>query len=671
MSKQRVPVPEGPPTELAVAAAASASARPTPALSTLAVSLALIAANALAYVFTVLAARTLTPDRYGELAALLGVVLIAVVPANGLQTAGALALAGSRPGMTPRQLHAAGLIMAGAAAALAAAAAPLVALLLHLPDPATALWLAALLVPHTVLGADQGILQGTQRFARLAVITVIFTVANTAGALAGLLAVGTPGGALAGMTAGATVGAVAGWVGCGAPRPARGSRALVGTALLAGTTLLGFVLLSGLDLILVRYWLPAAAAGDYAVGAILTKVVFWLPQGIGMVVLPRLADPADRHRAVPVAVGLVGGLGAALTLGTAAVGAQALPLIGGSAYGSTIGGAAWLFAALGTLLAVTQLLLYSGIAAADRVCGASVWLAVGVEVAVVATLDAGGQASATTIVVTATGVACLLVAVGALRHTRHAGSWGPGVLGSGATRRYHPTTSLRRGRASRLVPAVMAAFVLAGCSSPAEPELPAADELLSRSADAMRSVQSAAIDLTVDPTVTTVPLRTATGTVTADGQAEGSAVIALQDGPPLEYQLIVTDGVLYLKGPTGGFSELPLASAGEIYDPTAILNPDSGAAALLSGAEDGVTQAREEVEGLDSYRVSATFPAPRVATLVPGVAAAVPGVVWLDVTTSRLVRAEMQLPDTEAGKGGPVTVLISDYDAPVTITAPA
>src|SRR5262245_15167711 len=150
------------------------SAPPTPrtgAVSALAVSVALIGANALAYGFTVLAARTLAPAGYGELAALLGVLLVAVVPANGLQTAGALALAGSRPGAGPRELHAAGLVTAAAVAGLALLATPLVGALLHLPDPRTALWLAVLLVPHLLVGAHLGVLQGTGRFARLAAVT--------------------------------------------------------------------------------------------------------------------------------------------------------------------------------------------------------------------------------------------------------------------------------------------------------------------------------------------------------------------------------------------------------------------------------------------------------------------------------------------------------------------
>lgn len=238
--------------------------------------------------------------------------------------------------------------------------------------------------------------------------------------------------------------------------------------------------------------------------------------------------------------------------------------------------------------------------------------------------------------------------------------------------RYAPAMSQRRGRLFTLLLAAMAALTPAvvGCSSSQAADLPNAIELLSKGADSMRTVTSAALDISVDPQVTAVPIRSANGHITSDGKAQGTAVLALA-GAPLEYQLVVLDGVLYLKGPTGGFSQLPLASAASIYDPTAILDPERGTAALLAGADKGVTQARETVEGVDCFKVAATFPADRVATLVPGVAAPVPGVVWLDAATSRLVKAELQLPDGPRGKGGPVTVLMSEFNAPVSITAPA
>src|SRR3954470_21232605 len=71
--------------------------RPTRAVGSAAmVSVAFLAANGLAYVFTVLAARALVPAAYGELAALMSVLLVCTVPATGVQTAAALFLGGSR-----------------------------------------------------------------------------------------------------------------------------------------------------------------------------------------------------------------------------------------------------------------------------------------------------------------------------------------------------------------------------------------------------------------------------------------------------------------------------------------------------------------------------------------------------------------------------------------------
>src|SRR5688572_30158091 len=72
------------------------------------VSVAFLGANALAYTFTVLAARALAPAAFGELAALLGVLLVGLVPATGLQTAAALYLGGSAasPDRILARLHA-------------------------------------------------------------------------------------------------------------------------------------------------------------------------------------------------------------------------------------------------------------------------------------------------------------------------------------------------------------------------------------------------------------------------------------------------------------------------------------------------------------------------------------------------------------------------------------
>jgi len=381
-------------------------------------SVAFLGANALSYVFTVLAARALAPAAFGELAALLSVLFVGTVPATGLQTAAALYLGRSDANRTDAvlaRLHGAtvvtGLVVVAGGVV---AAAPLTALL-HLPHAGAVAWLVALLLPSTLTLGYQGMLQGSGRYGRLAGVNAFLGFAKFAGGTAGLVIGGTPTAALAGMTVATAAAALAGWTGCGRPGLSRGVRAPLTAALRASGALLGFVLLLNLDVLLARHHLAAAHAGEYAVGSIITKVAFWLPQGVGVVLLPRLADEAHRRQYLPAALGLVGAVGALLTLGTAALGSSALPLIGGSAYGDTLGAATWLFAALGTLLALAQLLLYSGIAAADRLAVGAVWAAAGAEVVVVEALSATGRLAVVPLAVTAVATALALVAVGLLR----------------------------------------------------------------------------------------------------------------------------------------------------------------------------------------------------------------------------------------------------------------
>jgi hypothetical protein len=193
----------------------------------------------------------------------------------------------------------------------------------------------------------------------------------------------------------------------------------------AAGALLGFVVLLNLDLLLARHYFPGRVAGEYAVATLFAKVAFWLPQGVGVVLLPQLADPGRRRRALPSALGLIAAVGGLLTLGTAALGARALPLVGGSAYGASLGSAGWLFAVLGTLLALAQLLVYSGIAAADRVALALVWAAAAGECLIVAGLAAAGWLSVVPLAITAVGMTACTVVVGLIRALPGRGAAGP------------------------------------------------------------------------------------------------------------------------------------------------------------------------------------------------------------------------------------------------------
>lgn len=381
------------------------------------VSLALLGVNGLAYVMTVVAARILAPEAFGELAALLGVMFIGVVPATGLQTVAALTLGANPPdrAAVTARLHTAIWVGAGAVGVLGLLAVAPVVSLLHLAGPSTVLWLVAALVPHSLVSGYDGLLQGNRRYRRLALVNTAFGITKSGGGIAGLIIGGTPEAALIGMTAGCICSAFVGWWLSGRPGFSRGLRPHVLAATKASGALLGLVLMVNLDLLLARHHLPAELAGEYAVASIFAKIAFLLPQGVTVVLLPRLANAGGRRRLLPVAAALVALVGAVITAGTAVLGARALPLVGGAEYGDALGGAAWIFAVLGTLFALAQLLLYSGIAASDRVAAVAVWCAValeGVGVEVAASLDG---LTVLTVAGIAVGASVLLVGMGLIR----------------------------------------------------------------------------------------------------------------------------------------------------------------------------------------------------------------------------------------------------------------
>lgn len=212
-----------------------------------------------------------------------------------------------------------------------------------------------------------------------------------------------------------------------------------------------------------------------------------------------------------------------------------------------------------------------------------------------------------------------------------------------------------------------------GASKPVQPPLPAAADLLNRSAAAMAGIHSATVDLQVDPALAALPIRSAHGQLTATGDATGTAAVS-QGGNTVDFQFVITQGSLYLKGPTGGYQQLPLALAASIYDPTALLSPDRGIPVLLRTATNGVTEAQEDVNGVPAYRVRASLNPNLVGSVVPGLTGTTTGTVWVAKDGSRLVKAQLNVPTTPGQQNAPtapVTVTLTGFDAPVTIAPPS
>ena len=192
----------------------------------------------------------------------------------------------------------------------------------------------------------------------------------------------------------------------GTGRSAAGWWREVGTAT---TGLLGLFLLANVDVLLARHYLDRAAAGRYALGAVVAKIAFWAPQFVVTVIFPRLVGAADPRRLLGGSALLITGFGVLLAGGLVLADALGLivPVLGAGYAG--LGPLLPLFAALGTGLALVQLLLFEGIATRDRLMGRAVAVALVAEVALVAGPLHGSVAQ---VAGTALAVALALAAVG-------------------------------------------------------------------------------------------------------------------------------------------------------------------------------------------------------------------------------------------------------------------
>ena len=399
--------------------------------------MALAAGNGLGYLFNLVASRRLGPEGYGALAALLGVILVGNVLALALQAVVARrTVVGREPGGTSRASDWT-VRLTVRCAVIASAAGLAVALplthLLHLASPLPAILLGVSLGPLTLVGGQLGVLQGAERFHALAALYFIANFGKVGGGVGGVLVADSVTGAMVGTTVGVALSAVVGAVLVQRVQPHRGTRGGLPPGLARETARATYSMgalfaLANLDVVLARHFLSPRQAGLYAVGAVLAKGAFWATSFVPVMAMPGLADPSRRRRTAGLALGTVVAVGAVLTVLAAAFGEVAVRLVGGSAYVS-LGDRAWLFAAVGSLLALVQLLIYSRLAGDDRRVALPTWMVVVGEVAVVSLFRHDSITAIVTTVLAAAGVA---IALGALAEAHEHGilrsrDVGPGV----------------------------------------------------------------------------------------------------------------------------------------------------------------------------------------------------------------------------------------------------
>ncbi|MCE5288473.1 MAG: LppX_LprAFG lipoprotein [Nocardiaceae bacterium] len=222
---------------------------------------------------------------------------------------------------------------------------------------------------------------------------------------------------------------------------------------------------------------------------------------------------------------------------------------------------------------------------------------------------------------------------------------------------------------ARLLFITLLAATLGMATACSKPDMPPAAGLLKQSAEATAAVNSIHLVIKVNGDPEGVKVRNVDGDVDRAGNARGSLKVSLS-GTVIEGDFVIVNGQAYFRGPTGKFTEYTAERTRDLYDATAILDPNRGLAHLLTVATDTESEDIDTIDGQDAYKISGKLTKEQVAPLVPGLKKNLDVVFWVPVNGPRhVLRVWFSTPDADTAPT--VEVKVSDFDKPFTVAKPA
>ncbi|MEV0295887.1 LppX_LprAFG lipoprotein [Nocardia sp. NPDC050710] len=264
----------------------------------------------------------------------------------------------------------------------------------------------------------------------------------------------------------------------------------------------------------------------------------------------------------------------------------------------------------------------------------------------------------------------------------------------------------RRPRLGRLSPARLGtaavaasllAAVVAGCGSDdstsstaatATGPLPDAAQIVQESAKTTQTLQAVHLKLSVD-SIPNLPVDSVSADVTNQPQGAGAAqgeakVRTKPDAPFIKAKFVVVDKSMWAQLEDGKYANL--GPSEKIYDPGVILDKDKGLANVIAKVQNPKVEGRETVEGVAVVKVTGTIDASVIDPIVPksgdgggsfpitlyiadvappsGSASVLPSGAPSTGSGPNLVKTVVKKGD------GTITVTLSDWAKPVTVTKP-
>ena len=373
------------------------------------VGVATMVGNGAAFLLSMVAARILGPSEFGAFGALIGILLILATVGISTQALAArrVATAGADRVDVEGQLIRLATIVGTFIVVLGVIAAWPLGYVFSIPWLAVAAGIASL--GFVIFGsAALGIAQGREEHKRFSVSFIALNGSRAIVGIVGVIALGTVVGAALGVLIGCAIGAlIAYWRVC--PRTwsttiRDGMGVELGHIVHA---LMVLFTLTNIDVLLARLFLTEIGSSEYAVGVLLAKIAFFLPNAVVIVLFPKMSGQASR-RPVLIATGLTAMVGVVITIAAFLMGPLVVRILGGVEFES-MAEYMWLFALEGSAFALVQVLLYSRLAAQDRKAVLAVW---GALVSLVLIVVLWRNNSLVEIVTTVVAVSLVLAIVG-------------------------------------------------------------------------------------------------------------------------------------------------------------------------------------------------------------------------------------------------------------------
>jgi len=222
--------------------------------------------------------------------------------------------------------------------------------------------------------------------------------------------------------------------------------------------------------------------------------------------------------------------------------------------------------------------------------------------------------------------------------------------------------------------ACLSLAVVAGCSfssSSTGGPLPDAKTLVQQSTETTKNLKSTHLALKVDGKIPGLPVRLLTGDLTTapTTAAKGNAQINYL-GQDISADFVVVDNDLYTNALNPGDPTMTdVGPASQLYDPSLILNPDTGVSNVLAHLTGAKAESREQVSGQTTVRITGEVDPGAVNKILAPFKATtpVPATVWI-VESGDHQLAQITL---QHSQGNDVQMTLSNWGQPVQIAKPA